>query len=169
VTDLNVGYGVDVSVRRAQVADLESMLPIWQETVETLVRADPRYTLAADAAIRWQSAVTDWLSRTDTVVFIAERKGAGSKTHVIGYMVGVIVPSAPGLVPEHYGCITELAIESHGKGGGIGRSLLEALREWFHQQGITRIEARVPSRNPIAQAFWRALGATELFEQMYIK
>jgi hypothetical protein len=47
--------------------------------------------------------------------------------------------------------------------------MFDALCDWFKERGITAIEARVPSRHPIAQAFWRALGASELYEQMWLK
>jgi GNAT superfamily N-acetyltransferase len=154
-------------VRRAAPSDAEQMLALWQEAAEMLASADSRYHLAPDAAARWRNALQDWLTRDDAALFVAE--SAAQDGHVLGYIIGSIVANLPALVPEQYGFVSDLAVDAHGKVGGIGRGLFEALKIWFHEKGISHIEARVPHRHPVAQAFWRAIGATELYEQMWIK
>ncbi len=143
------------------------MLTLWQESTQMLSKVDARLQLVPDAAFRWQDSVRDWLSRGDMAVFVAEstvREG-----QLIGYIVGSVVDNLPTLIPERYGYVNDLAVDAHGKASGIGRGLFDALKGWLREQGITQVEARVPYRHPIAQAFWRALGATELYEQMWLK
>jgi ribosomal protein S18 acetylase RimI-like enzyme len=154
-------------VRRATPADAEKMLALWQEAAEALAKADSRYHLAPDAAARWRISLQDWLNRDDAALFVAESTTQAG--HVLGYIIGSIVANLPALVPERYGYVSDLAVDAHGKVGGIGRGLFEALKVWFHERGISHVEARVPHRHPVAQAFWRAIGATELYEQMWIK
>ncbi len=154
-------------VRTATPADADKMLTLWQEASQMLTKADSRFRLAPDADVRWRSALQDWLSRDDTAVLVAEstvREG-----QLIGYIVGSVVDNEPTLIPERYGYVSDLTVDSHGKASGIGRNLFDALKNWFRGQGVTHVEARVPRRHPIAQAFWRALGATELYEQMWLK
>jgi ribosomal protein S18 acetylase RimI-like enzyme len=155
------------AVRRATLADAEKMLALWQEAAETLARADSRFHLAPDAAARWQNSLQDWLKRDDAALFVAESTTQAGR--VLGYIIGSIVANLPALVPERYGYVSDLAVDAHGKVGGIGRGLFEALKVWFREQGVSHVEARVPHCHPVAQAFWRAIGATELYEQMWIK
>ena len=154
-------------VRRATPAHAEQMLALWQEAAEMLAKTDSRYHLAPDAAARWRHALQDWLARDDVALFVAESTAQDGR--VLGYIIGSIVANLPALVPERYGYVSDLAVDAHGKVGGIGRGLFEALKVWFHEQGISHVEARVPYRHPVAQAFWRAIGASELYEQMWIK
>jgi ribosomal protein S18 acetylase RimI-like enzyme len=154
-------------VRGATAADADKMLALWQEANQMLAKADSRYRLAPDAAARWTEALQNWLGRDDMAIFVAEstvREG-----HLIGYIVGSIADNPPWLTPERYGYVSDLAVDSHGKASGIGRNLFDALKGWFLERGIAHVEARVPHRHPIAQAFWRALGASEHDERMWLK
>ena len=107
------------------------------------------------------------MQRDDVAVYVAESKIVEGR--VVGYIIGSVVGNIPGLPAEHHGYVTELAVDSHGKAGGIGRALFDEMRKWFAARGVTHVEARVPVRHAIAQAFWRALGASELYEQMWLK
>jgi len=154
-------------VRRATPADTDGILFVWRETADMLARGDSRYRLAQDAAEHWQADLQTWLARDDVAVFVAE--STLKPGHVLGYIVGSLTPNVPTLKPGNYGYVSDLAVDPHGKAGGIGRNLFDALKEWFRERQVTHIEARVPARHPVAQAFWRALGASELFEQMWLK
>ena len=161
------GSGRAYFVRRATLADTDAILFVWRETAEMLARGDSRYRLAPNAAECWQADLQNWLKRDDLAVFVAE--STLKPGHVLGYIVGSVVSNIPTLKPGNYGYVSDLAVDSHGKAGGIGRSLFDALKGWFRERGVTHVEARVPVRHAIAQAFWRALGASELFEQMWLK
>jgi ribosomal protein S18 acetylase RimI-like enzyme len=143
------------------------MLAVWQEAADMLAKVDSRYRLAADAATRWQETLSAMLNRQDTAVFVAVSKVR--KGHILGYIVGSVVPNMPTFTVERIGLVSDLAVDSHGKVGGIGRSLFDALAKWLREQGIQQVVALVPHRHAIAQAFWRALGATALLDQMWLK
>ena len=154
-------------VRRATPADADTMQFIWQETSDTLAKNDSRFRAAENAAAGWGKSLLEWMKRDDIAIFVAESKITEGR--VLGYIIGSVVTNVPGLPVEHHGYVTELAVDSHSKAGGIGRALFDDLRKWFAEHGVTHVEARVPVRHAIAQAFWRALGASELYEQMWLK
>ncbi len=159
-------------VRQATVADVEKMLALWQDAVQQLAKADSRFRLGPDAAAQWQASLQDWLCRSDVALFVAE--STSKEGHLFGYIVGSVMNELPTFVPERCGYVGDLTVDSHGKDaqgmvGGIGRGLFNALKDWFRDQGVTAVEARVPHRQPVAQAFWRAIGATELYEHMWLK
>jgi GNAT superfamily N-acetyltransferase len=153
-----------VSIRRAQAADSDVLRAIWQESVTAFVKADPRYQLAPDAAAQWETSLRRWLAQDTVMIFVAEREGK-----VLGYIIGALADNQPGLLPARYGYVSDLAVDFHAKTGGVGRALLEKLKAWFLVQGVSHIEARVPYRHPVAQAFWRAIGASKVYEQMWLK
>lgn len=153
------------SVRRAYRADAERMVAIWKEAAEALVKADPRFKLAEDSPARWRDSLIGWLDRPEMAVYVAEKPDGP----VIGYIVGQLAENLPGLLPERYGLVLDLAVDYHAKSSGIGRGLLEALKAWYSEQGASHLEARVPFHHPVAQAFWRALGATKLYDHMWMK
>lgn len=154
----------DLEFRRAEAADLDGLTAIWQETAETLSKLDSRYRIAPNGADRWGAAFLNGLDDPDRCSIVALRRGT-----LIGYMIGVVQPNLPGLLPEQIGIVSELAVDSHGRGGGIGTGMFDLLSAWFKARGIGQVEVRVASRNAIAQAFWRAMGATQLYDQLWIK
>lgn len=164
-----VGVDLSFQVRRFMAADatpehLAALGAIWQESAEALTKAEVRWRIAPDGKNRWLETLKAWLADADYAIYIAERAGKP-----IGYAVGMLANNPPGLLPERFGLVTEIAIDAHAKTGRIGRELLDGLREWFRAQGVTHVEARVPYQHPIAQAFWRALGATKIVEQLWLK
>jgi L-amino acid N-acyltransferase YncA len=155
----------ELTVRRATAADAERLLVIWQEVTELLTTADRRWKLTANSSETWLAALHEWLMREDMMVVVIERKG-----YLIGYAVGQDVPNVPGFEPTRIGLVTDLAIDPHGRGdGGVGTQLVAALKAWFRERGLTQLQARVPTSQPIAQTFWRASGANVLFNEMWMK
>lgn len=154
-------------IRRATAADSDGILFVWQETADMLAKGDSRYKLANDAATIWRGNLQNWLAQADVAIFVAE--SLIKPGHVLGYIVGRTIDGDPTMHIDRRGYVSDLAVDSHGKVGGIGRGMFDALKGWFREQGVSQVEARVPSRHPIAQAFWRALGASALYEQMWLK
>jgi ribosomal protein S18 acetylase RimI-like enzyme len=154
-------------VRRATSADIDKLQFIWQETSDTLAKGDGRFRLGEDAAAGWRKSLLEWLQRDDISIFVAESNLTEGR--ILGYIVGSVVLNLPILQAAHLGYVTELAVDSHAKTSGLGRALFSALRSWFAERGVTQIEARVPVPHAIAQAFWRAMGASEMYEQMWLK
>ncbi len=156
---------LNFSVRRAAPSDAARMAAIWLEAAEAFAKADPRVRLAEDAAALWQAALETWFTRADMALFVA----VDETEMVLAYIIGECVPNAPAFLPPRYGVVRDLAVDYHAKSGRLGRELLAALRAWFAEQGITQLEVRVPYRHPVAQAFWRALGARKTADQMWLK
>ena len=153
-----------VTVRPASSDDAERLALIWRESMDTLTRLDSRVQVAPDGTDRWREAFLIELRRADRHTIIALRG-----THMVAAMTGAIVANAPGLLPERIGAVVMLIVEAHGQGGGIGTAMFTALSSWFAANAITVISVEVPTREPIAQAFWRALGASETAHKLSVR
>lgn len=153
-----------VSIRKATSEDIRALAALWQEKRTLLQQSDRRFRIAADARRQWELSAQNWLCDQRCAIYVAEKE-----TTLHGFIVGWLPAGIPALSPEMPGLITELVIDAHTYQGGLGRMLLQALREWFHAHGMERMAVFAPHNAPVEQAFWRALGAVEWVDLMWIR
>lgn len=153
------------SVRRALEADSARIAAIWREAADALTKADARFQLANDADEQFRAALAVWIGHPQCAVFVATRADG----EVIGYIIGSVTDNAAGFLPRQLGIVKDLAVDFHAKSGRIGRELFKALETWFSAQGIPQIKAEIAYRHPVAQAFWRAIGATKTHDTFWMK
>jgi GNAT superfamily N-acetyltransferase len=67
--------------------------------------------------------------RQEARTFVAEADGAGA-------VVGVAVATLVDYGSSSYGMVEELVVSASHRGGGVGRSLLEACRGWLAERGV---------------------------------
>lgn len=123
-------------IKLATDADLEMLQHIYAERVALLRQGDRR--------IRPDSV--QWLDRTDGSVWVGEVDST-----LAGY-VSVWWPGAVWMI-DHMG------LDAHTYYPGLARALVNAVREAARAQNMHEILVRVPSYDPVEQAFWRSLGA----------
>ena len=154
----------EVQIRAAAPGDIPGMARLWQEKTVVQQQTDRRYRLAPDAEARWSQAVAAWLDDAHVAVFVAERQ-----SELVGYVVVRSQASPPGLLPEQVGVVVDMAVGLHSNQNGLGRQLWDAARTWFTAQGLTRVLAQVPRHVPVEQAFWRAMGAVDAVDVLWMK
>jgi GNAT superfamily N-acetyltransferase len=125
---------------------------------------DRHFTLMPDARVVWAMAVAEWIANSECSVQIASQAD-----NVVGYAIGWIRPGPPGISPSHMGWIEDMVVDAHSRQGGVGKSLLAALKDWFRDREIPHVIAAVPRLSAVEQAFWRAQGAVEWVDLMWIK
>ncbi len=153
-----------VTIRSAGPADIPEMARLWYEKTVLQQQFDRHFALLPGGQSRWMTRMEQWLADSDCAIFVAERGD-----HLVGYVVTWIQSAPPGLSPERFGVVTELTIDAHGQQGGAGRMLLQPVREWLAARGVSSLIAHVPRRQAVEQAFWRALGATEWLDALWLK
>jgi ribosomal protein S18 acetylase RimI-like enzyme len=153
-----------ITVRAATLDDLPELNRLWHEKMILLQQFDPRFILTPDAIERWSVELSSWLQDDECCISVVERDH-----HPLGYAIGWAKPAPPGLFSDHIGYITEIVVDAHAHQGGLGRLLLTTLRQWFAARKIKHIVAYVPHRGAVEQAFWRAQGAVEWVDLMWIK
>jgi ribosomal protein S18 acetylase RimI-like enzyme len=159
------GAGVmePVIIRRATSSDLPRLAELWQEKMILLQQSDPRFASFSGDPAAWSKGACDWLESDPFAIFVGEH-GA----QIVGYVVGWKQPGLFAPPAEQIGVITDFALDTHTYQGGLGTRLLRAVREWFNQSGISRIAVYAPHCHAVEQAFWRAAGATQWIDLMWI-
>jgi L-amino acid N-acyltransferase YncA len=154
----------NVIVRPATVHDISAMAEVWYEKMILQNQAERRIRLLPDGRARWMSAVRTWLDHGQYCLLVAVRTG-----EIIGYIIGRVEANSPGLMPEYLGAVVDLGVDIHSYQGGLGQMLLQRLKPWFDEQGVETFIVYTAHRQPVEQAFWRALGATTWMEIMWIR
>lgn len=152
-----------VIVRPANSSDLPDLSRLWYEKTILQLQTDRRWKLASDAQVSWSAQVAEWIMDDQYCVLIGARGN-----QIAGFMVGRLQTAPPGLLPKTVGAVIDITIDVHGHPEGVGQALFQAIRDWFQGQGIQQIMTYVPRRQAVDQAFWRALGATEWVDVMWL-
>jgi hypothetical protein len=153
-----------VTIRPADSTDVPEMARLWYEKTVMQQEFDQRFALRSDGQGRWVAHIERVLADSGSAVFVAERSDG-----LAGYIIVSIQPGPPGLYPEYIGIIADLTMDAHSQQGGAGRLLLQSVRDWLAAHRVTYILAYIPRRQAVEQAFWRALGATEWLDVLWMK
>jgi GNAT superfamily N-acetyltransferase len=153
-----------ITVRTAAENDLSELSRLWYEKMALQQQSDKRFAFALQPQTKWVETASHWLSDKRCTVLVAE-----NNNDLLGYVIGWIQDTPPGLLPEKIGAVTELMVDPHSQHSGAGRLLLQAIREWFSAQGIQHSIAYVSSRLAVEQAFWQAQGTTEWINIVWLK
>jgi GNAT superfamily N-acetyltransferase len=152
----------DVVVRRATEADLESLVELWVEFIDFHARCERAFARAPDGHEHFAATLRERLADGDAAVFVAE-----DASGVVGYCVAKVSRRAPEFGSWEFGDIHHLAVTEGRRRSGIGRRLFEAVRTWFAERGVRRMELRVVRANPVSSAFWRRLGFRPYMEALW--
>ncbi|AUM63703.1 MULTISPECIES: GNAT family N-acetyltransferase [Brevibacillus] len=120
-------------IRTFRLGDYAAITRIWQET--ELNRTDTETMDSLAKQLAWDS----------DLVMVAEEDGE---------VVGVIVGTIDGTRAYFY----RLAVSRSSQGRGIGRKLVEALENRFHQRGVNQILIMVNQANEQVLPFYQAMG-----------
>lgn len=126
-----------MQIRPAVESDVPALEHLYQERVALLFQSDRR--IAAVPVI--------WVGRGSGDVWI------GEVDRQIGGYVSI-------QKQDNSWLIDHMAIDMHTYYPGLARALVSQVCAQGPKMGFDRIGIWVPERNPVEQAFWRALGAT---------
>lgn len=109
---------------------------------------------APDVPARSGVFFSDLLRRDDAVVFVAEAE------HLIGAAFGLMrnSPEFPVFIPQRWGVLDNLVVESAWRRRGVGKALTHAIEHWALNRGAHWMELSVYDFNEEARRFYQSLG-----------
>lgn len=81
-----------------------------------------------------------------------------NENKIIGYLFADIFEYPPIYPVRRYLEIIEMVVRKDQRRKGIGRIILQDVLYWAREKGITRVECKVATANPISQGFWKKSG-----------
>ena len=154
--------GVGDPIRPMQHRDLDAVVALWDSIVEHHRAIDPVFGLSSDAEIEIRGLLAAQLQDPDLATFVWDEDGG------LAGFCAVRIDRAPPILAETVRAeITEIGVLEGQRRRGIAGALASAATDWLSARGVERIEVRVASRNPEGQAFWRALGFSDIVDVLH--
>jgi len=144
---------MDVSARRAEVADLGDVVDLYRRlaTEQSAIRSI--WPSADGLAEPIDLAFVDLLGREDATVIVGEIDGT-----VLGFLVTVEEPLLAPFDNRHVGVI-RLIFSDHGaRGVGVGAAMLDVAMEVLAHRGIDLYDAKVSPGHRMAKNFFESNG-----------
>lgn len=150
-----------MKIRHAIESDLTTLANLLLAVHELHVKAHPEVY----REISYETAVESLLSRlgTNTHLRVAE-----FEMEILGYCSARIQtsPSIPILEPRRFIYVDEVVVRQQSRKSGVGRALIDDLKAFARQQGISDVELDVGRFNSEAKAFFQAQSFQVLRERM---
>jgi ribosomal protein S18 acetylase RimI-like enzyme len=152
-----------ITIRPARSDDAPVIAQLWESLVAYHQALDAALPGAApNGAGRYAKRLLQHLDDPYTCALVAEEDG-----RVVAFVLGMIIDLLPDVfAQEPSGFLADIFVDSANRRRGIGRALVAALQEWFHQQNVTHFDWHVSARNAEALAFWRSIGGHEVMIRM---
>jgi GNAT superfamily N-acetyltransferase len=149
----------DILIRAAREEDAYAVGTLWAGLVAHHHALDPALPATTpDGPRRYAAALRDHLCGDTTCVFVADHNGV-----VVGYVLGAMTDMISAwFVHAPTGFIADLYVCPEFQRRGVGRRLVNAMRDWFAACGVYQAEWAVAVENEAALAFWRAMGGAPL-------
>ncbi len=160
--------GEEGRVRVARMQEIDLVAALWALITEHHAGLDPLFSMrrgpVAEGELR---ELLRGLSRdSDAQIFVYEAAGDGEGT-LEGLCIVRIDRAPPILVETERAEITDLGVRPALRRRGVARRLVEAAMAWVRDRGVERVEIQVASGNREGQAFWRAMGYTDLMDVLH--
>lgn len=151
------------TIRTANRADLPALSNLWYEHA-MLLSGEARFALAEDARIAWAAFHEARLAQPGCVLLVAQQDG-----RLVACGAARLEAAPPGLRLRQIGVIEEMAADIHQPAPGAMGALADALAQWLREQGAEALTVRLPRLAAADQAFWRARGAGEWMQWLWLK
>jgi len=142
---------IDLEPARAQ--HVPAIQKLWKEFMDFHAARNDHYLRSDDGDTSFGEYVTRLLGSADACVLVAVEG-----TDVLGYALGKIERYAPGFRRTTFGLIADVAVTARARRRGLGARFDVALRAWFREKGIRRVQLRASADNEVSLAFWKQRG-----------
>ena len=158
-------------VRPARMHEIDRVAELWTLVTEHHVGLDPLFTMrqghVAQGELRELLRAMARDPDAQILVFDAADGQDPDAAQIVGLVI-VRVDHAPPIMEEvERAEITDLGVRPELRRKGIARRLVDEAMDWVRDRGVSRVEIQVASGNKEGQAFWRALGYTDLMDVLH--
>jgi len=142
-----------VDIRKAVMEDVPAIIEIWKELMDFHKGLDAIFSRSATGHEGFAEFLTSNMEKEDSCVLVA-----ADGEHIVGYCQACISKYPPVLVREKYVEIFDMAVTKKYQRQGIGRMIIDALRRWYADKDVDRIELKYLTANKSAEEFWTKMG-----------
>jgi len=151
-------------IRPATRRDVPAIVVLWEELMEFHRARDPFFTRSHNGSDIFARFVAENIRNDAACVLVATVDGK-----IVGYCQGMLDRHPPALAESDFGQILDFGVTADYRRAGIGGQMLQALCDWFRQEGIRRIEVRHSTYNEIGERFWPKMGFKPYLQTLFME
>jgi GNAT superfamily N-acetyltransferase len=150
-------------IREATRRDLDAIIALARELMDFHRTLDPFFTRSADFdALFKRFALKNIRGKAACVL------AATVDEQIVGYCQGMVDRHPPSVAEPEYGLIIDFCVTAGYRRNGVGEQMFAAMREWFREKGVRRIEVRHSTFNETAAKFWPKMGFTPYLRTLFL-
>lgn len=151
----------DYNLRPGKREDAADAARLWVRSAEEHASYDPVYTVSNEAEKTMRRFLADLTSSSHTFLFVAESVEDG-QTEIIGFISGEIREGSPTFSPKTWASVDDVYVLPEHRSRGIGRSLIEQVKNWSKDKGASGVSLQVAAANERGRSFYQDLGFREV-------
>ncbi|MGH3089144.1 MAG: GNAT family N-acetyltransferase [Rubrobacteraceae bacterium] len=147
----------DFQTRPGKREDARAAARLWMQSAEEHALYDPVYETSREAEKTMRSFLADLSSSSHSFLFVAEVEG-----EVVGFISGELREGSPTFHPRTWASVDDVFVDPEHRSLGIGRALLEDVKNWAAQRNADGVSLQVAAANERGRKFYRELGFREV-------
>ena len=149
--------GKDFTIRAGRKDDAAEAARLWMRSAEEHTAHDWVYETAPGAEKTMQRFLADVANSGYSFLFVA---AAGDRT--VGFISGELRQGSPTFHPRTWASVDDVFVEPEYRNRGMGRALLQSVRDWAQERGADGISLQVAAANARGRKFYEDLGFREI-------
>lgn len=157
---------MNVEIVKATHGQLEAIVELWIELMKYHQEIDPRYFENVLAHTdEYRNDVKAAIDDPGQLVCVALVDG-----QVKGFVTATATFSGARYLEPSAACqLGNIAVCADYRRSGIGHQLIQAVKNWSHENGLDRVELHVISANTPGRTFFQKAGFMDLFNLLSLK
>jgi len=147
----------DFTIRARRKDDAVEAARLWMRSAEEHTAHDWVYETAPGAEKTMQRFLADVANSGYSFLFVA---AAGDRT--VGFISGELRQGSPTFHPRTWASVDDVFVEPEYRNRGMGRALLQSVRDWAQERGADGISLQVAAANARGRKFYEDLGFREI-------
>jgi GNAT superfamily N-acetyltransferase len=149
--------GKDFTIRAGRKDDAAEAARLWMRSAEEHTAHDRVYETAPGAEKAMRRFLVDVANSGYSFLFVA---AAGDRT--VGFISGELRQGSPTFLPRTWASVDDVFVEPEYRNRGMGRALLQSVRDWAQERGADGISLQVAAANARGRKFYEDLGFREI-------
>ena len=149
--------GTDFTIRAGRKDDAAETARLWMRSAEEHTAHDRVYETAPGAEKTMRRFLVDVANSGYSFLFVA---AAGDRT--VGFISGELRQGSPTFLPRTWASVDDVFVEPEYRNRGMGRALLQSVRDWAQERGADGISLQVAAANARGRKFYEDLGFREI-------
>ncbi len=149
--------GAEFTIRPGRREDAATAARLWMQSAEEHKAHDQVYETAPDAEKTMRRFLADVANNGYSFLFVAV---AGER--MVGFISGELRQGSPTFLPKTWASVDDVFVEHEYRNRGMGRALLQSVKNWAQERGADGISLQVAAANARGRKFYEDLGFREI-------